>query len=161
MVVFYDRHEASSSTLDIHAARSSVACQGTFPYEVIIVRTWTLFLLGAVIAFATLVALEGIISTPVWAVLAGLLVVLLGLGSKFVATHERRRRRADRTDSIEYANAQHAAAATFPFGLLLLVALGALLVFQESYQSAVLVYGATVVFLAAYWVNYLRIWRRV
>lgn len=116
-------------------------------------RTWVLFLLGTAIAVVTVVALGEVVSPTVSSVLTGLLIVATGLGANFVATRQRRSRRADRADSIEHAHAQRAAAATFPLGLLVFTALGAFLVLQELYWSAALVYGATALSVVTYWLN--------
>lgn len=123
-------------------------------------RTWVLFLLGAVLVVAAVAEVEGHVSATVWAALAGASIVCLGMGAKLVAAHQRRTQRADQPDSIEYVHAERAAATTFPFGLLILAALGSLLVFQGSYWEAVLVYCATAVLVAAYWINYIRARRR-
>lgn len=123
-------------------------------------RAWALFLLGAVMVVAAVVEMGNFVSTTVWGALAGASIFCLGIGAKFLAAHRRRTRRADQSDSIEHLRAERAAAATFPFGLLVLAVLGSLLVFQGSYWEAVLVYGGTALFAAVYWINYVRARRR-
>jgi uncharacterized membrane protein len=105
-------------------------------------------------------ALADVLPGPVTAVLYGLVIIGSGLVSRWVAERRRRLTRADQPDSVEREHAQNAAAETFQVALVVMVALGAVLVFQRSFAAAGLTYAGAAVVVLAYWVRYATLRRR-
>lgn len=125
-----------------------------------ILRTWLFFVLTTAVAVVSVAALYDVVPAGVSSALVGMVVMGAGIGAKVISSRRRRALRADQPDGLERQLELHAAAGTLPVSLLVLLALGAWLLVNESFGPAGLVYIATALTVLSYWINYARLRRK-